>query len=95
MHEIAFQADKRFAAWSVCVDCSPLFLFYGSILFGITFTRKIYSTSSRFLAQMAFCSDGWSDSASCLLPLDYCSFRLLLDWVRYELSHSHLTEPLD
>ena len=40
MHEIAFQADKRSA------ECSPLFLFHEGILFVITFTRRIYSTSS-------------------------------------------------
>lgn len=49
MHEIAFQADKRFAGWSVCVDrFSPRSRF---ILFGITFTRKIYSTPSRRLTR--------------------------------------------
>lgn len=47
MHEIAFQADKRFSEWSVGADCSSsLFLFHEGILFVITFTRRIYSTSS-------------------------------------------------
>lgn len=46
MHEITFQVDKRFVEWSVCGDCSPLCPFHEGILFVITFTKRIYSTSS-------------------------------------------------
>lgn len=47
MHEIAFQADKRFAEESVRADCpSSLCVFHEGILFVITFTREeIYSSS--------------------------------------------------
>lgn len=52
MHEIAFQADKRFAEGSVCADCSSQTLvFHEGILFVITFTRRIYSSSSHVFRQ--------------------------------------------
>lgn len=86
MHEIAFQADKRFAEWSVCADCSSLFLFHEGILFVITFTRRIYSTSSHvFLpdsSALPFAGGGGGVKlsrdihSSCLSSLDYCLFRL-------------------
>lgn len=87
MHEIAFQADKRLAERSVCTDCSPLSLFsHEGILFVITFTRRIYSTSSHvFLPDSSVLlfgeGGGLSGSAvifvpSCLPPLDYCLYRL-------------------
>lgn len=81
MHEIAFQADKRLAEWSACTDCSSLSLFHEGILFVITFTRRIYSTSSHvFLpdssALLLWREVGCQALPPCLSPLDYCLYRL-------------------
>lgn len=61
MHEIAFQADNRFAEWSVSADCSSLFLFHEGILFVITFTRRIYSTSSHVFLPDSFVLPLWRE----------------------------------
>lgn len=87
MHEIAFQADKRLAERSLCTDCSPLSLFFHEgILFVITFTRRIYSTSSRaFLPDSSVLlfaeGGGLSSSAvifvpSCLPPFGLLSLQI-------------------
>lgn len=82
MHEIAFQADKRFAEWSACADCSPLVLFHESILFVITFTRRIYSTSPHvFLPDVLVLAAMEGGGLSYSLPparppSDYCLYRL-------------------
>lgn len=80
MHEIAFQADKRFAGWSVCADCSSLFPFYPGILFVITFTRKIYSTSSHVFSpdSLVLLLWRWAGNihSSSGFSLDYCLSRL-------------------
>lgn len=95
MHEIAFQADKRFAEMvSQRRLLFPSFLFHEGILFVITFTRRIYSTSSHvFLAGQLGIGGRWGGRAqlkySLLQPvplLDYClffffSFFFRLDYV--------------
>lgn len=85
MHEIAFQADKRFAGWSVCIDCSLLFILHGSILFGITFTRKIYSTLSRFSPRrwLVVVTGGQTEPPVCCLWIIVLSDY---SWIGFDMS---------
>lgn len=63
MHEITFQVDKRFAEWSFCEDCASLFLFHEGILFVITFTKRIYSTSSHVFVPDSLVLLSWREVA--------------------------------